>query len=40
MFVEASLGVRSRQEVVRVDLEGLWVSVPGIVDGLEGRTPS
>src|SRR3954462_3781983 len=33
------LGVWSRDEVVRVDLEGCWVLCPGLADGLEGGSP-
>ena len=35
-----SAGVWSRNEVVRVDLEGCWVLGPGIADGLEWCSPS
>src|SRR5215218_8931210 len=35
-----SLGVWSRDEVVRVDLEGSRVLCPGLADGLEGGSPS
>src|SRR4051812_27839193 len=34
------LGVWSRDEVVRVDLERGWVSGPGVTDGLERGSPS
>src|SRR3954466_1789347 len=33
-------GVWSRDEVVRVDLEGCRVLCPGLADGLEGGSPS
>ena len=34
------LGVRSRDEVVRVDFERGWVLCLGLADGLEGSSPS
>src|SRR5215212_4229689 len=38
-YLRRYLGVWSRDEVVRIDLEGRWVLCPGLADGLEGGSP-
>ena len=40
LYLAVVLGVRSWDEVVRVDLERTWVFGPSLADGLEGRWPA
>lgn len=36
----SALGVRPRNEVVRIDSESLWIFRPGLTNHLEGSVPS